>query len=117
MLRTDTKESYENLLKHLVYRNTFQPIGPYGKRTVSIRTRVKCLDESYTYDLPTFKRSLSINKPKLPIKVELKSNTNYLVSGRDINQGVYIFRNLSIYTNAIKKNQGKFSFFSMKIII
>jgi hypothetical protein len=108
ILRTDTKESYDKLLKHLVYRNTFEPIGPYGQRTISIRTTVKCLGEKYTYTLPTFTRYISINKPKVPTKIELKGDTNYLVTEKDVNQGIYLFQNLSIYTNAIKKNQGKF---------
>src|SRR5689334_12702881 len=101
ILRTDATESYEKLLKHLVYRNTFEPIGPYGQRTVSIHTQVKCLGEPNTYDLPIFTRSISIDEPKLPLKIELKSDTNYLVPEDVMNDGIYLFRNLSIYTNAI----------------
>jgi hypothetical protein len=106
ILRTDTSDSYENLLKHLVYRNTFEPIGPYGQRTISIRTRVKCLGEANTYELPTFTRDITIEQEKLPVKIELKGDTNYLVPEKVINRGIYLFLNLSIYTNAIKKNQG-----------
>ncbi|CAF2965080.1 unnamed protein product [Rotaria sp. Silwood2] len=106
ILRTDTTESYEELLKHLVYRNTFEPIGPYGQRKITIRTRVKCLGEVNTYDLPTFTRYISIDEPKVPVKIELKGDTNYLVPEDVINRGIYLFRTLSIYTNAMKKNQG-----------
>jgi hypothetical protein len=105
ILRTDETESYEKLLKHLVYRNTFQPIGPYGQRTITLQTQIKCLGEPNTYDLPVFTRSISIEESKLPIKIELKSDTNYLVPEDVMNNGIYLFRNLSIYTNVIKKNQ------------
>ncbi len=107
ILRTDTTESYEKLLKHLVYRNTFQPIGPYGQRTITINTQVKCLGEPNTYDLPTFIRSVSIEEAKIPVKIELKANTNYLVPEEVINGGIYLFRTLTIYTNVMKKTQGK----------
>jgi hypothetical protein len=108
ILRTDASEAYEQLLKHVVYRNTFQPLGPFGQRTVSIQTRLKCLGESSTHELPVFTRTISIDEPKLPTKIELKGDTNYLVPENVMNQGIYLFRNLSIYTNAIKKTQSKF---------
>jgi len=111
MLRTDAKESYETLLKNLVYRNTFQPIGPYGHRTVSIVTRVKCLGEVHAYDLPIFTRDISIIEPKIPTKIELKADTSYLVPEKVMNGGIYLFRNLSIYTNTIKQIQGKMNCF------
>ena len=106
MLRTDAKDSYEKLLKNLVYRNTFAPIGPHGQRTISVRTRVKCLGESYTSEMPLFTRAISIEAPKIPTKIELKGDTNYIVPESVMNRGIYLFRNLSIYTNAIKKSQG-----------
>lgn len=106
MLRTDATESYKQLLKHLVYRNTFPTIGPVGQRTVSIQTRVKCLGESNSYELPVFTRTISIDEPTMPTKIELKSDTKYFVPEKVINRGIYLFRNLSIFTNAIKKNQG-----------
>lgn len=107
ILRTDARDSYEKLLKHLVYRNTFQPLGPYGQRTVSISTRVKCYGEVNTFELPAFTRQLSIVAPRIPTKIELKCETNRLMTERTINQGIYLFRNMSIYTNAIKRNQGR----------
>jgi hypothetical protein len=106
ILRTDATESYEKLLKHLVYRNTFQPIGPFGERIITIQTQVKCLGEPNTYNLPIFTRSISIEEAKLPMKIELKGDTNYLVPEEVMNNGIYLFRTLSIFTNAIKKNQG-----------
>ena len=106
ILRTDATESYEKLLKHLVYRNLFQPIGPYGQRKVTIQTQVKCLGETNTYDLPVFTRTISIAKANIPIQIELRGDTNYLVPEDVMNSGIYLFRNLSIYTNAMKKTQG-----------
>ena len=106
MLRTDATESYEQLLKHLVYRNTFPTIGPVGQRTVSIQTRVKCLGESNSYELPVFTRTISIDEPKIPTKIELKSDTRFLVPEKAMGQGIYLFRNLAIFSNAITKNQG-----------
>jgi hypothetical protein len=113
ILRTDAKESYERLLKHLVYRNTFQPLGPYGQRTVSISTRVKCFGEVNTYELPTVTRQVSIVAPRIPTKIELRSETSYVVPEKVMNQGIYLFRNLSIFTNAIKRSHGKTHFFSL----
>ncbi|CAF1250602.1 unnamed protein product [Rotaria sordida] len=105
ILRTDTTESYKELLKHVIYRNTFEPIGPYGQQKITIHTRLKCLEGMNTYDLPTFTRYISIDEAKLPVKIELKGDTNYLVPEDVINHGIYLFRTLSIYTNAMKKNQ------------
>lgn len=107
MLRSDSRESYENLLRHLVYRNTFQPLGPHGERTVSIQTRVKCLGEQVSHELPVFIRKISIEAPRMPTKVEMKADTNFLVPDSVMNQGIYLFRNLSIYTNALKKRNSK----------
>ncbi len=104
-LRTDSSESFEQLLKHIVYRNTFEPIGPSGQRTVSIQTTIKCLGENYTYNLPLFSRRLSIDEIIHPTNIELKGDTNFLISEENISKGIYIFRNLSIYTDDIKKNQ------------
>lgn len=106
ILRTDATDSYENLLKHLVYRNTFEPLGPYGERKITIRTRVKCLGEPTQHELPLFTRHISIDAPKMPVKVELKGDTNYLVPEDVINRSIYLFRSLSIYTNAIHKKKG-----------
>jgi hypothetical protein len=106
ILRTDNTESYKRLLKHIVYRNTFEPIGPSGQRTVTIQTQVKCLGETNTYDLPIFTRSISIAESNIPIKIELKGDTNYFVPEDVMDSGIYLFRNLSIYTNAIKSTQG-----------
>jgi hypothetical protein len=104
-LRKDSSESFEQLLKHIVYRNTFEPIGPSGQRTVSIQTTLKCLNENYTYNFPLFTRRLSIDEIIRPTNIELKGDTNFLVSEENINQGIYIFRNLSIYTDDMKKEQ------------
>ncbi|CAF1423677.1 unnamed protein product [Rotaria magnacalcarata] len=109
ILRTDTTESYELLLKHVVYRNTFEPVGPQGERKVTIRTRVKCLGETNPNELPVFTRFISIDEPKIPIKVELKGDTYYTVPENVIHRGIYLFRTLSIFTNAIKKQQADIS--------
>ncbi|CAF0826469.1 unnamed protein product [Adineta ricciae] len=114
ILRTDNTASYEKLLKHLVYRNTFQPLGPHGKRTVTVNTRVKCAGEVHTYDLPTFTRQVAIIEPKIPTKIEIRSDTSYNVPEQVMNQGIYLYRNLSIYTNAIKRNQGDISDCSLR---
>jgi hypothetical protein len=45
------------------------------------------------------------------MKIELKGDTNYLVPEEVMNNGIYLFRTLSIFTNAIKKNQGKINHF------
>ena len=107
-MRTNERESFENLLKHIIYRNTFKPIGPYGERNITIRTRLKCLGETNSHDLPIFTRTISIMKQTIPTKIEIKSDTNYLVPEDVINQGIYLFRILSIYTNKIRKTRGKF---------
>ncbi|CAF1018548.1 unnamed protein product [Adineta steineri] len=104
-VRTDSSESFEQLLKHIVYRNTFDPIGPSGQRTVSIQTIIKCLGENYTYNLPTFSRRLAIDEIIHPTNIELKGDTNFYVPESVLNQGIYLFRNLSILTDAIKKDQ------------
>lgn len=109
ILRADSTESYEKLLKHLVYRNTFQPIGPYGERTVSIQTQIKCLGEVNTYQLPIFTRTVSIATPEIPVKIELRGETNFLVPEEIMDNGIYLFRNLSIFTNALKKTGGRFN--------
>lgn len=109
MLRTDDKKSYENLLRHLIYRNTFEPLGPHGERTISIQTRVKCVGESISHEMPTFIRKISIESARLPMKVEMKADTNFLVPESVMNQGIYLFRNLSIYTNALKKSRMEIS--------
>lgn len=74
---------------------------------MTIRTRVRCLGERNTYDLPTFTRYISIDQPKLPVRIELRGDTNYQVPEDVMDQGIYLFRTLSIYTNALKRNQGK----------
>ncbi|CAF3887254.1 unnamed protein product [Rotaria sordida] len=104
-IRSDSSELYEDLLKHIVYRNTFDPIGPSGQRTVSIQTTLKCLGENYTNNLPTFIRRLSIDEPIRPTNIELKGDTNFFVSEQIINQGINLFKNLSIYADAIKNDQ------------
>ena len=112
ILRSDTVESYERLLKNFVYRNKFQPLGPVGQRTVSIQTQVKCLGEEQAFNMPVFTRSVSIEAPVvLPNKVEMKAETSYLVPDNVMSRGIYLFRNLSIYTNAVRKSQGKSSLF------
>ena len=107
MLRTDDRQSYENLLRHLIYRNTFEPFGPSGERTVSVQTRVKCVGESVSHELPTFVRKISIESTRLPLKVEMKADTSFVVPESVMNRGIYLFRNLSIYTNALKKSRSK----------
>jgi hypothetical protein len=89
----------------MVYRNTFDPIGPSGQRTVSIQTNLKCLGENYTYNLPLFTRRLSIDEMIRSANIELKGDTNFLISEERMNQGIYIFQNLSIYTDEMKKDQ------------
>jgi hypothetical protein len=105
ILRTDSSESFEYLLKHLVYRNTFEPIGPPGQRTVSIQTTFKCLGENYTYNLPLLTRRLSIDEVIRPANIELKGDTNFLINEQKLNQGIYLFENLSIYTDDIKNDE------------
>ena len=109
ILRADSTESYEKILKHLVYRNTFQPIGPYGERTVNIQTQIKCLGEVNTYQLPIFTRTVSIAAPEIPVKIELRGETTFLVPEEIMDNGIYLFRNLSIFTNALKKTGGRFN--------
>ncbi|UJR21434.1 hypothetical protein I4U23_024520 [Adineta vaga] len=104
-LRSDSSESMEQLLKHIVYRNTLEPIGPSGQRTVSIETAIKCLGENYTYNLPTFSRRLSIDEKIRPTNIELKGDTNFHLKEETLDQGIYLFRNLSIFTDALKKDQ------------
>jgi hypothetical protein len=89
----------------MVYRNIFEPLGPSGQRIVSIQTSLKCLGENATYNLPLFSRRLSIDEISRPANIELKGDTNYLTTEERVNQGLYIFRNLSIYTDALKKEQ------------
>ncbi|CAF0892158.1 unnamed protein product [Rotaria sp. Silwood1] len=104
-LHTDSSELYEDLLKHIVYRNTYEPIGPSGQRTISIQTTYKCLGENHTYNLPTFIRRLSIDEPIRPTNIELKGDTNFFVSEQIINQGIYLFKNLSIHTDTLNNDQ------------
>ena len=107
ILRADNTESYKRLLKHVVYRNTFQPIGPNGQRTVTVQTQVKCLGETNTYDLPIFTRSISIAvEQNVPTRIELRSDTSFLVPEEVMDTGIYLFRNLSIFTNVLKNDQG-----------
>ena len=107
ILRADSTESFEQLLKHIVYRNTFEPVGPAGQRTVSIQTTVKCLGEKVTSILPVFTRRLSIDEAVQSANIEMKGDTNFLVSEAILNQGIYLFQNLSIYTDALEKDQGE----------
>jgi hypothetical protein len=109
IVRTDSTETFEQLLKHIVYRNTFDPIGPPGQRTISLRTNIKCLGENSPSSLPRWTRQLSIDELTRPTKIELKGDTNFYVPEDVINQGIYLFRNLSIYTDAIKTNQADIS--------
>jgi hypothetical protein len=105
ILRSDNTESYKKLLKHLVYRNKFEPIGPSGQRTVTVQTQVKCLGETNTYDLPIFTRSISISEQSVPTRIELKSDPSFFVPEEVMDTGIYLFRNLSIFTNALKQSQ------------
>ena len=107
ILRADSTEAYEKLLKHLVYRNTFQPMGPYGERAVTIQTQIKCAGEVNTYQLPTFTRTVAITAPEIPVRIELRGETSFLVPEEMMDNGIYLFRNLSIFTNALKKTEGK----------
>lgn len=107
-VRTDSTESYEDLLKHLVYRNTLEPLGPPGQRTVSIRTTVKCYGENFTYNLPVFTRRLSIDEPIRPVQIELKGDRMMKVTEAEMNQGIYLFDSVSIFTEDLNKNQGLF---------
>lgn len=108
ILRTDAADSYEQLLKHVVYRNKFQPLGPTGERTVTIDTQIKCAGESHAFKLPSFTRSISIDEPiRVPVKVEMKAENSYVVPENVMSRGIYLFRNLSIYTNILEKSQGK----------
>ncbi|CAF1435096.1 unnamed protein product, partial [Adineta ricciae] len=104
-LRAESSESMEQLLKHVVYRNTFEPIGPSGQRSVSIETAVKCLGENYTYNLPTFSRRLAIDEQIRPTNIELKGDTNLHPTEEALNQGIYLFQHVSIFTDALKKDQ------------
>jgi hypothetical protein len=70
---------------------------------------MKCLGENYTYNFPLFTRRLSIDETIPPTNIELKGDTNFLLSEDDLNKGIDLFRNLSFLTDAIKPNQG-FSF-------
>lgn len=106
VLRTDSTESFEQLLKHLVYRNTYDPLGPSGQRTISIQSSVRCLGESYTYNLPVFTRRVSIDESPHPVDIELKGDKNFLVTEEALNQGIYLFQNVSIYAGALSKDQG-----------
>jgi hypothetical protein len=92
-------------LKHIVYRNTFEPIGPSGQRTVSIETKFKCLGENYTYNLPLLTRRLSIDEIIRPTNIELKGDTNFFVNEQILNRGINLFQNLSILTDDIKNNE------------
>ena len=104
-IQTDSSESFEQLLKHIVYHNTLEPIGPSGQRTVSIQTTLKCLGENFVYPLPLFTRRLSIDEAIRPTNIELKSESKIFTTDGTINRGIYLFRNLSIYTDNAKKDQ------------
>ena len=106
MIRTDSTESFEQLLKHLVYRNTFDPLGPSGQRTISIQSTVRCLGEIYSYNLPVFTRRLAIDESPHPVDIELKGDKNFLVTEEALSQGIYLFQNISIYADALSKNEG-----------
>ena len=108
-LQTDSTESFEQLLKHLVYRNTLDPIGPSGQRTVSIQTTLKCLGENFTYPLSVFTRRLSIDEIIPPTNIELKCDGNLFANEQSITRGISLFRNLSIYTDNTKKDQADIS--------
>lgn len=82
-------------------------MGPPGQRTVSVSTTLKCLGENYTYSLPTFTRRLSIDEIISPSTVELHGETSYVVSEHEVNQYIHIFRNLTISSDAIKKEQAE----------
>lgn len=105
IVRTDSSESYEDLLKHLIYRNILEPIGPSGPRTVSIQTTVKCYGENFTYNLPAFTRRLSIDEPIHPVQIELKGDRTMKVTEAELNRGISLFDSVSIYTDALNKNQ------------
>jgi hypothetical protein len=90
----------------VVYRNEFEPLGPSGQRTVSLQTTIKCLGDNYTYTLPTFIRRLSIDENIHPIQIELKGDANLHVTEDALNRGIYLFRNVSIYADALQTNQG-----------
>jgi len=104
-LRTDSSESFEYLLKHLVYRNTFEPIGPPGQRTVSIQTKFKCIGENFTYNLPLLTRRLSIDEIIRPANIELKGDTKLLVTEEKVDEGIYLFNDLLISTDDIKSDE------------
>lgn len=108
-IQTDSSESFEQLLKHIVYRNTLEPIGPSGQRTVSIETTLKCVGENFVYPLPLFTRRLSIDEIIRPTNIELKSESKIFTTDGSINRGIYLFRNLSIYTDNVKKDQADIS--------
>lgn len=66
---------------------------------------MKCLGENYTYNLPAFTRRVSIDEVIRSMNtIELKGDTNFFVPEEIINQGILLFGNLSITTDADKKD-------------
>lgn len=104
-LRSDSSESFEQLLKHLVYRNTFEPLGPSGQRILTLETTLKCLGENYTYNFPVFTRRLAIDEILHPANIELKGDSTYFLKDDQIKQGIAIFQNLSVWTDSIQREQ------------
>lgn len=105
-LRTDSSELYEHLLKHVIYRNTFDPIGPSGQRTITIQTSLKCMGENYTYNLPAFSRRVVIEEIiHTANTLDLKGDTDFFVPEDVINQGIFLYGNVSISTDAGKREQ------------
>ncbi|CAF4431561.1 unnamed protein product, partial [Didymodactylos carnosus] len=63
ILRTDSAESLENLLKHVVYRNYPIPMIA-GERQIIVKTSLKCLGDNHTTELKPFVKHLRIeSKP------------------------------------------------------
>jgi hypothetical protein len=106
VLRADTTESFEELLKHVVYRNTFEPLGPAGQRIVSLQTSITCLGDNSSSNLALFSRRLSIDETIHPVHIELKGDASLFVTEHTLNEGIYPFQNLSIYAEILSKTQG-----------
>jgi len=104
-IESDSSESFEQLLKHLVYRNTFVPLGPSGQRMLTLKTTLKCLSENFTTNLPTFTRRLAIDEILPPTNIELRGDSNYLFKQDQIDRGIDLFQTLSILTDNSKREQ------------
>jgi len=104
-IESDSSESFEQLLKHLVYRNTFEPLGPSGQRMLTLKTTLKCLGENFTTNLPTFTRRLAIDEILPPTNIELRGDSNYLFKQDQIDRGIDLFQTLSILTDNGKREQ------------